>query len=203
MAPGGMTARARTSSSSVAYAPHTAEKGVAIASKVGFQMRRTVATTEAGLSNCWCILTTRTESGGSAASGSSSQREAPMRPPDGAVLAVRQRVQVLIDTDGRAGRGELDAGAPSLGPRSPRVRQGAAAAEGGCLDEGDRCRGQLLVDGEELYQCTRERRRGARGVRTGREPPQGSALADKSRRSGASVWSSGGPASFVALVAGL
>ena len=91
--------------------------------------------------------------------------------PDGAVVAVRQRVQVLIDTDGRAGRGELDAGAPSLGPRPPRVRQGAAAAEGGCLDEGDRCRGQLLVDGEELYQCTRERRRGARGVRTGREPP--------------------------------
>ena len=134
--------------------------------------------------------------------------------PDGAVFAVRQRVQVLIDTDGRAGRGELDAGAPSLGPRPPRVRQGAAAAEGGFLEEGDRCRGQLLVDGEELYQCTRERRRGARGVRTGREPPQGSALADKSRglarhhapgrrRSGASVWSSGGPASFVALVAGL
>ena len=70
-----------TASSSVAYAPHTAEKGVAIASKVGFQMRRTVATTEAGLSNCWCILTTRTESGGSAALGSGSQREAPMRPP--------------------------------------------------------------------------------------------------------------------------
>ena len=109
--------------------------------------------------------------------------------PDGAVVAVRQRVQVLIDTDGRAGRGELDAGAPSLGPRPPRVRQGAAAAEGGCLDEGDRCRGQLLVEGEELYECTRERRRGARGVRTGRKPPQGSALADKSRALAPRAWS--------------
>jgi len=85
--------------------------------------------------------------------------------------AARQHVQVLIDTDGRAGRGELDTDAPSLGPRPRRVRQGAAAAEGGCLDEGERFRSQLLVEGEELYQCSRERRRGARGVRTGREPP--------------------------------
>ena len=81
--------------------------------------------------------------------------------PDGAVVALRDNtihVQVLID-------------APSLGPRPRRVRQGTAAAEGGCLDEGERFRNQLLVEGEELYQCTRERRRGARGVRTGREPP--------------------------------
>jgi hypothetical protein len=63
--------------------PHTAtaEKGVAIASKVGRQRRRTVATTAGGLSNCWCILTARTASGGTVAAGSISQRVSPWRPP--------------------------------------------------------------------------------------------------------------------------
>ena len=84
----GTTPGARMSSSSVAYAPHTAEKGDAIASKVGCHLRRTVATTAAGLSNCWCILMASTRSGGSAAAGLSSQRRSPRRPP-----ALRARTQ--------------------------------------------------------------------------------------------------------------
>lgn len=92
-----MTARAgttpgvRMASSSVACSAHTAEKGVAMASKVGYQSRRTVATTAGGLSNCWCSFTVRTLSGGATLVGASFQRVSPSRPP---VLRARARHEV-------------------------------------------------------------------------------------------------------------
>ena len=98
-----------TSSSSVAYVPAMAEKGVAMASKVGCHSRRTKSTTAAGDSYYWCSLMTTSLS--PAAAAVSSQRLSPRRPPD--LVTQGSEVRRLLEPHGAclatavAGQGEL------------------------------------------------------------------------------------------------
>ena len=113
-----------TSSSSVAYAPAMAEKGVAMASKVGSQVRRTKSTTAAGDSYCWCSLMVTSLS--PAAAAVSSQRLSPRRPPDLATQGgeVRQLLEPQRRMPRRRGRwaGRTAAHLTASGWRSERAQ---------------------------------------------------------------------------------